>query len=189
MKRVQLACLLACAAFAARGQSSGAVVALGDGSLVVAAGSSVYHRYGTLSKVATMFVGLGFAAGGETYDSAALGLESITADGQPNTRFGGKGFVVTPLRPLKNHDGAVATALVRDARDRVIAVGWRTQSLWPDASVILIAAARYDSFGMLDPTFGDHGLVNVRFSHDGVTEPSAALVDAQGRLLVAERRI
>lgn len=187
MNRVLLASLLACAAFVARAQNSGAVVALDDGSLVVAGGSSVSHRYGTVSKLATIFVGLGYGYGGDTYDSAALGLESITADGQPNTRFGSKGFVVTPLRPLKNHDGAVATALVRDARGRVTVVGWRTQSLLLDAGVIFIAAARYDSSGTLDPTFGDHGLVNVRFESDGVTEPSAALIDAKGRLLVAGR--
>jgi uncharacterized delta-60 repeat protein len=185
MKQWYLACLLACAAFAAHAQSSGAVVALDDGSLVVAAGSSVTHSYGAVSKVATMFVGLGYGAAGDTYDSAALGLESITADGKPNTRFGSKGFVVTPLRPLKNHDGAVATALLRDARGRVIVVGWRTQSLWLDAGVVFIAAARYDSSGALDPTFGDHGLVNVRYNSDGVTEASAASLDAQGRLLVA----
>lgn len=184
MKRIYLACLVACA-FAVRAQSSGAVVALDDGSLVVAAGSSVCHSYGAVSKVATMFVGLGYGAAGDTYDSAALGLESITADGKPNTRFGSQGFVVTPLRPLKNHDGAVVTALVRDGRGRVTVVGWRTQSLLLDAGVILITAARYDASGTLDPTFGDHGLVNVRFEHDGVTESSAALLDAQGRLLVA----
>lgn len=158
---------------------------LDDGSLVIAAGSSVCHRYSTLSKVATMFVGLGYGYGGDTYDSAAFGLESITADGQPNARFGSKGFVVTPLRPLRNHDGAVATSLVRDGRGRVIVTGWRTQSLWPDAGIILIAAARYDSSGTLDPTFGDQGLVNVRMNRDAVTEPSAALLDSQGRLLIA----
>ncbi len=185
MKHLILACLVACAALAVRAQSSGAVVALDDGSLVVGAGSSVCHRYGAVSKVATMFVGLGYGYSGDTYDSAALGLESITPDGKPNTHFGSKGFVVTPLHPLKNHDGAVVTALVRDGRGRVIVAGWRTQSLLLDAGVVFIAAARYDAAGTLDPTFGDHGLVNVRFNHDGVTEASAALVDAQGRLLVA----
>ena len=180
-----LACLVASSAFAAHAQSSGAVVPLDDGSLVVAGGSSVCHRYSTLSKVATIFVGLGYAFGGETYDSAALGLASINAKDEPNTQFGQKGLVVTPLLPLKNHDGAVATALVRDARGRLIAVGWRTQNLWPDAGIILISAARYDASGNLDPTFGDRGLVNVRMNRDAVTEPSAALIDGQGRLVVA----
>ena len=185
--RVLLACFVAGAALAAHAQSSGAVVSLDDGSLVVAAGSSVCHRYSTLSKVATMFVGLGYAAGGETYDSAALGLESITAEDQPNTRFGRKGVAITPLLPPKNHDGAFATALVRDAQGRLIVVGWRTQSLWPDAGVILVSAARYDASGTLDPSYGDHGLVNVRMNRDGVTEPSAAMIDSQGRLLIAGR--
>ena len=185
MKHLQIACLLACAAIAAHAQSSGAVVALDDGSLVVAAGSSVCHRYSTLSKVATLFVGLGYGSGGETYNSAGFGLQSITAEGRPNTRFGRNGFVVTPLLPLKNHDEAVATTLLRDGRGRLITVGWRTQSLWPDASVILIAAARYDASGAIDPAFGDHGLVNVRLNSDGVTEASAALLDPEGRLLIA----
>src|SRR5262249_40006853 len=143
------------------------------------------HRYGVLEKAGTALVGLGYGYGGDTFDSAALGLKSITAEGQPNTRFGHKGVVVTPLRPEKNHDGAVATAVVRDARGRPRIVGWRTQSLWPDAGIILIAAARYDASGALDPSFGDHGLVNVRVGRDAVTEPSSALIDAQGRLVIA----
>ena len=36
----------------------------------------VCHSYSTLSKVATMFVGLGYGYGGDTYGSAALGIES-----------------------------------------------------------------------------------------------------------------
>jgi len=185
MVRVLFASLVALAAIAANAQSSGALVALDDGNFVVASGSSVCNRYSTAEKIGTAIIGLGYGYGGETFDSAALGLESITAEGQPNLQFGRKGLVVTPLLPAKNHDGAFATALVRDARGRLIAVGWRTQSTWLDSGLIFITAARYDASGALDPSFGENGLVNVRRAADCVTAPMSAVIDARGRLVIA----
>ncbi len=177
--------LSASIAFPVRAQSTGPLVSLDDGSIVVAAGSSVTHRYSAGEKVLPLFVGLGYGYGGDTFDSAALGLASITADGKPNAHFGRNGRVITPLRPANNHDAAVATALLRDARGRLIIVGWRTQSIWPDAGITLISAARYDASGTLDPTFGDRGLINVRLDRDAITEPTTAALDGQGRLVVA----
>ena len=116
MVRVLLASLVALAALTAHAQNSGALVALDDGNFVVAAGSSVRNRYSTAEKIGTAIIGLGYGYGGETFDSAALGLESITAEGQPNVKFGRKGLVVTPLLPAKNHDGAFATALEHPRR-------------------------------------------------------------------------
>ena len=158
---------------------------LDDGSLVVAAGSSLKQRVSKAEKVGTALLGLGYGYGGDTFTSAALALSSVTPDGQPNTRFGRNGVVITPLLPLKNHNDATATALLRDARGRLIVVGWRTQDLFPDSGIILITAARYDAAGALDASFGDRGLINVRMKHDDVTRPSAALLDSQGRLVIA----
>lgn len=183
MPRVLLACLLASVTLAAHAQSSGVMVPLDDGSLVVAGGSGVCHHYSTLEKLATAFLGLGYGYGGETFDSAAFGLSSVTADGQANLQFGKKAVVITPLLPAKNHDAAFPTALVRDARGRLIAVGWRTQILWPDNGVILITAARYSPSGAIDTTFGERGIVTVRVNRDGVTDAAAAAIDTNGRLV------
>ncbi len=172
-------------ALAAGPSSAGVLVPLDDGSFVVAGGSAVVHRYSTLEKLLPAFLGLGYGYGGNTFDSAGLGLAGITANGDPNEHFGKKGFVVTPLPPRKNHDDAHATALVRDARGRLIVVGWRTASTWLDSGLIFLTAARYSAAGAIDTSFGDHGIVTVRMNDDAVTNGLAAILDDQGRLVVA----
>lgn len=171
-------------AFAAGPSSAGVVVPLEDGSLVVAGGSAVCHRYSTLEKLLPAFLGLGYGYGGDTFDSAGLGLASVTATGEPNERFGKKGYVVTALPPHRNHDGAEATALVRDKRGRLIVVGWRSATTWLDSGLTYLTAARYDPSGAIDTTFGEHGIVTIRMNSDAYTGASAAIVDDQGRLVV-----
>jgi uncharacterized delta-60 repeat protein len=166
-------------------RSAGLVVQRDDGNIVVAFGSKVSHRYGLVAKLLPLLLAHGWGYGEDCFDSAAVGLASVTPTGALDPGFGKNGVTVTPLPPARNQDIAVVTALVRDRQRRLVVVGWRTKSTLLDANVVHITAARYTSRGNLDASFGDQGVLLERRGHDYVTRAQAAAIDEEGRLLVA----
>jgi uncharacterized delta-60 repeat protein len=166
--------------------SSGLIAQSADGRLVVATGANIGQQLGTVGKLAPI-VALHppYSAEDATYSSAAFCLLAFSAPNMVDAKFGSQGAVLTPLRPQKNRDLAVATAVLIDAQSRTLVVGWRTQSTWLDANIKVLTAARYTNAGALDTTFGERGIVTLRVQDAGVTQAYAAAVDSAGRLLVA----
>src|SRR5262245_63085412 len=101
--------------------------------MVLAFGSKVTHRYSTVSKLLPLVLAHGWGYGSETFDSAAIGLASVTPAGALAPGFGKDGVTITQL-PRGNYDYAVVTALVRDRSGRLLVVGWRTKSTLLDAN-------------------------------------------------------
>ena len=166
-----------------RAKSSGVLAQGGDGKLLIASGARIRHEAGSLEKLGSFFVGLGYGA--EAFDSAALCVLRFSARGALDAGFGKGGAVVTPLSPPRNRDRATVTALLQDGMGRATVVGWRYLSTALDANVPVITAARYTARGELDASFGERGVVTTRVDQAAVTQALAATLDRDGRLLVA----
>lgn len=167
----------------ARSNAAGLITIGRDGQLRTASASRINHQAGMVDKLGSFVVGLGYGASGA--ESAALCLVRLTPQGVLDAGFGNGGSVITPLLPLKNRDRATVTALLEDASGRSLVVGWRYQSKGLDASVPVVVAARYSSSGALDHSFGERGIVTTRVDGAWVTQALAAVLDGEGRLLVA----
>jgi uncharacterized delta-60 repeat protein len=168
---------------AALPKSSGWLLQERDGSLLVASGAPIHQDPSLADKVGSFLLGLG--SGAPSFDSAALSVMRFTPQGALDARFGKGGLVVTPLLPLRNHNSAIVTSLLRDRSGRSIVAGWRYMPSAMDANVLVIIAARYTTTGELDTSFGDRGLVTTRVNQTAVTQAFAAALDAQDRLVVA----
>jgi uncharacterized delta-60 repeat protein len=164
-------------------RSSGWLVQGRDGTLLVASAARIPQQPGLADKIGSFLLGLGYGA--PTFDSAALSVMRFTPEGAFDTRFGNGGSVVTPLLPLRNHNGATVTALLQDSSARPIVVGWRYMWTAMDSDVLVIIAARYTTSGALDTSFGERGVVTTRLDQAAVTQAFAAALDGQDRLLVA----
>jgi uncharacterized delta-60 repeat protein len=164
-------------------QSAGLVTLGRDGQLRTASAARINHQAGRIDKLGSFIVGLGYTAPG--YDSAALAVMRLTPQGVLDGAFGNNGAVITPLLPLGNRDRVTVTALLEDASGRAIVVGWRYTSTRLDANFPVIVAARFNTSGALDASFGDKGVVTTRVDQAGSTQAFAAALDADGRLLVA----
>ncbi len=164
-------------------KSSGLLAQGADGKLLIASGARIRHEAGSLEKLGSFFVGLGYGA--EAFDSAALCVLRFSPRGVLDAGFGKGGAVVTPLLPPRNRDRATVTALLQDGMGRATVVGWRYLSTALDANVPVITSARYTAAGELDASFGERGIVTTRVDQAAVTQAFAATLDRDGRLLVA----
>jgi uncharacterized delta-60 repeat protein len=105
---------------------------------------------------------------GRAYYSIALAR--LLPDGRLDASFGGHGIVTTPLS-LPN--GAWDASLQPDGKIVAVAGGGGTYMLF-----------RYDTYGALDPTFGDDGRASATLSF-GFGDPFALTRQADGKLVVA----
>jgi uncharacterized delta-60 repeat protein len=164
-------------------RSAGWLLQERDGGLLVGSSARILQEPGLVDKVGSFLLGLGYGA--PDFQSAALSLMRFTPDGALDARFANGGWVMTPLLPLRNRNGATVTALLQDRSGRPIVVGWRSLSTALDAGVLAIVAARYTASGALDTSFGQRGIVTTRVDKTAATQAFAAAVDSQDRLLVA----
>lgn len=101
-------------------------------------------------------------------------LARLNTDGSLDSTFGAGGKVTTPLA---GGTGA-GTAAVLQPDGRIVVLG-RTGS----ASAPVVALARYNANGTLDPAFGTGGLVSVPLA--GPFRPNALALQADGKILIA----
>ena len=102
-------------------------------------------------------------------------LARYNADATLDTSFSGDGKVITPFGSL--NDGALAIALQPDGK--IVAAGYSYQG-----TQFLVALARYNSDGSLDPTFDGDGRVTAAIGTSADAGFSVK-VTPQGKVLVA----
>ncbi len=108
----------------------------------------------------------------------------FTSSGAPDTSFGGTGMVVTSFHEqVADHFCDVFNDLAIDSSNRIVAAGYASHYASQPSSSML-ALARYDVFGNLDPTFGIGGRVLAPSGRlYGIGQATA--IQADGRIVVA----
>jgi uncharacterized delta-60 repeat protein len=129
-------------------------------------------------------------AGGIIYGTAGLprpfGIARFLSNGTLDPTFGAGGKVTT-LVPAINGVGVASIRVQPDGR--IVVVGMADNNVAVPALVSTpnqLVLARYDQFGVLDPTFGTSGIV-VTTANSSVDSVSAAVVTADGGIVVAGR--
>jgi len=101
-------------------------------------------------------------------------LMRLRADGTPDGTFGVGGQVITPITTLG--DAALAVALQADGK--IIAAGASRSQVNPN-----FAVARYDTAGVLDPSFGNGGTLEIDFF--GFTDiAESVVVQSDGKIVL-----
>jgi uncharacterized delta-60 repeat protein len=170
-----------------------------DGKLLVATNSLLRFNsdgtldtsFGTGGRVPTNFEIGGMAvqadgkivvAGSLTFASGtakSLHVARYNADGRPDTTFDGDGFVTTDFPGNK----ATGQNVVLQPDGKIVVVGKVEQTATPFDTHF--AVARYHADGRLDPTFDGDGRVTTVFGPNLESEAAVAVVQADGKLLVA----
>ena len=128
--------------------------------------------------IVTGFRGTTLAAGTDrTFGGSAFAIERFDGDGGLDPTFGVGGKVRTPFEA--GDAGANGLAVLPDGR--FVAAG--------DIDIggsqgELVALARYNPDGTLDPTFSDDGKVNARFPNAAHFTVSAVALQSDGRIVV-----
>jgi len=124
-------------------------------------------------------IAVGYAAttvGGPNY----FALARYTSNGRIDTSFGtnGNGTVTTDFSDY--YSNAYAYSIEIDSSNNLVVVGKATTSTNRDD----IALARYDSSGILDPTFGSGGKLTANLNNDNCVAKSVK-IDSKGRIVLA----
>jgi uncharacterized delta-60 repeat protein len=111
------------------------------------------------------------AGSGVSYESSEFVLARYLVDGALDASFGAGGIVVTDFGGTP----AVANSVTIDAAGRIVAAGTHSGDL--------LALARYDPDGVLDPAFGGDGIVTIDSGQE--LAPRDLAIDELGRIVVA----
>lgn len=118
-------------------------------------------------------------ASGQAFDGEPhFAVACLDPWGNPEPSFGSGGTVLTDFAST---NAEVSYAVTTDSQGRIIAAGYAHSQQLGD----VIALARYDIFGNLDPSFDGDGKVLTDFTSSSHEQAFAVGVDAQGRIVVA----
>ena len=101
---------------------------------------------------------------------------SLPADGTPDLTFSGDGRVVTEVAPTLDYAEDIEVQA-----DGKIVVGGSAAYFRRDSKFLV---ARYDSVGLLDPTFSGDGKLLINFT-TSTDEGYGTALDADGKLIIA----
>ena len=134
----------------------------------IAAGTFADQAYGIAAQADGKIVVAGSTNDGTTDDFAIV---RYNANGSLDTGFSGDGIQTTSLSAAD--DGATAIAIQTDGK--ILVTGWSDFSF---------AIARYDSTGLLDPTFDAYGLFTGSFGSD-TSVANAMALQPDGKIIIA----
>lgn len=157
----------------------------GDGRLVLASsGATNETALDALVQADGRVVLAGYSDAAGNNDMQALRL---TADGTPDTSFGGSGSVAIPF-DLGNDNSDLALAVAEDADGRLVVVGSAGVNDGIDQQHD-VAVARLNADGSLDASFNGSGKTTFRFNPDALAYfdddyGTCLAIDPAGNLLV-----
>lgn len=108
---------------------------------------------------------------------AVTARTASAAPGAPDPGFGSSGMVRTDLYGNDGRSLHTPHALVLQSDGRLVAVG--------DSAPDGVRALRYDSQGILDPSFGVDGVATADIRVDGTEYAAAAIVQPDGKVVAA----
>ena len=115
------------------------------------------------------------------YDDATLPswvVARFNANGSLDRSFGNGGEVTTAFGPM-----SVAGAVTLDPSGKVVVLGSSCYS--GDEGACVLAVARYNADGSLDPSFGSGGKVTTQFEGFEVVRGNGVAVQADGKIVAA----
>ena len=118
-------------------------------------------------------------AGTDSILTSDFGVARFSSAGQPDAGFGNGGKTTTDFFSALDY----ANDVVIQADGKIVVAGWINPDISDVERYVDFGLARYDTGGILDPSFGSGGLVNTDFG--SVDHGEALAIDANCRIVVA----